>query len=98
MLDLHDRLTCRECGGWAADCRSEDTAGRWQIHMSVCQSSAVVEEFRAAHSEDLEAGTVLFARLLPEGEMAYDPLDYNPERARRAYEEQQKRLGLVEGG
>lgn len=62
--------------------------------MSVCQSAAAVDEFRTVHRDDLEPGTVVFARLLPEGEEANDPLSYDPERARRAFDEQQKRLGI----
>lgn len=62
--------------------------------MSVCQAASAIDEFRTAHSEDLEAGSVVFARLLPEDETAFDPLDYDPDRARKAFEEQQKRLGL----
>ena len=63
--------------------------------LSVCQAAAAIDEFRAAHAEDLEPGTILFTRLLPEGEQAHDPLAYDPERAMRAFEEQQQRLGLT---
>lgn len=92
--DLHDRLTCRECGQWAEQCRDEQMAGRIQIHVSTCYPSAAIEDFRTEHGDDLPPGTVLSTSFLPEGEKPRDPLAFDAERAKAEFEEHQRRFGL----
>ena len=86
---------CRECGQWAKDCRDEQTAGRWQVHVSTCHPAAALEDFRAERGDDLAPGTILWATLLPEGEKPRDPLAFDAERAKAEYEEHQRKFGLV---
>lgn len=94
-FDLADRNTCRECGGWAPDCRGEHLGREWQVHVSVCRATEAIEEFKEQHEGELTPGMVLWATLLPEGQEAADPLAFDADRARAEFEAHQAKFGLA---
>ena len=56
-------------------------------------AAATAARFLDDHKEDLEPGAAVGVLLLPEGETAKDPLEFDPERAAAEYEAQQARHG-----
>lgn len=94
-FDLHERLTCRECGGWSPQCRGDHPDRQVQVHVTVCRLTEALAEFRSEHEEELTPGMLLWAELLPEGVEATDPLAFDPDKAKVEFEAMQKRLGLA---
>lgn len=92
-LAAHEASLCG-CGcGYPADvAHSDDTEGRWQVEVPVCYARAALDEFTEEHREDLDSGSLLSVRLLPEGETPTDPFTFSPDGARVEYERHQARL------
>lgn len=81
------------CGHWRSDTLDPATAGRWQVSIERCQARAALEDYRASHEPD--PGELIGVHLLPEGEVASDPLEFDPAAAAEAHAEHMRRFGLT---
>ncbi len=88
-----DALRCPcGCGQYVDQAHNPDTQGRWQPHVVDCYAGNALREFRKDHEGELE-DKLVHLELLPEGQTARDPLEYDPVRARAEYEAHQRRHG-----
>jgi hypothetical protein len=84
------------CGQWAPLSHDDALASRWQVGVTTCHAGAALEEFRTQHGDDLDPGSVVYVRMLDEGEELEEALVFDPERAEAEYAAHMRRLGLAD--
>lgn len=90
-LDLHESSTC-QCGcNQPRDLAHDpDLADRWQPQIAECYAGTTLREFVNERREEI-GHRLVYLTLLPEGQTANDPLEYDPAQARAEYEALQAR-------